>query len=455
MRIKLKILLSIIIASLVLIISFAIYKYFGINTFRREEKVKIAILGIDGAGWNIMQPLIKKNKLPYIQNMMARGAYGDLATFKPVKSIVVWTSIATGKSMAKHGIVDWTKLSGPLKKEILITGHHRKTKAFWNIFSDMNKSTGVVNWWATWPPDKVNGFIVSERFSRLTRNFDLFEEADYTYPPQLLLELKELLRGHKHLKQEMREQNLLIYSKKTREKAFMPNQQYMSLFASHSYGYIQDKIAKEAGLYLVKKEQPDIFGIIIRLIDTTSHFSWRFIDHPYLQELYNKSVIKGEKLTPEEISLLDEKFSRVLEPYYVYIDNLIKDFIEALDEQTVVFIVSDHGFCFEPFSYRHYLTSSPPPGIIIVAGPPIRSGITLQGANIYDILPTALYLAGLPVGKDMDGKVLIQAINKRFLKKHPIEYIPTYDTTRSLQPIKSSPLDNEIMKELKSLGYIK
>lgn len=454
MRIKFKILLSIVIASLILIIPFAIYKYFGRNRFRREDKVKIAILGIDGAGWNIMRPLIKKNKLPHIQDIMAKGAYGDLTTFKPVKSIVVWTSIATGKNMAKHGIVDWTKLSGPLKKKILTTGNQRKTKAFWNIFSDMDRSVGVVNWWATWPPDKVKGFIVSDRFSRLTRNPDLIEETDYTYPPQLLLELKSLLRNHKHLKQEMRQQNLLVYSKKKREKAFMPTQNYMSLFASHSYSYLQDKIAKEAALYLLSKKQPDFFGIILRLIDTTSHFSWRFIDHSYLQQLYNKSVIRGEELTPEEITLMDEKFSQVLEPYYIYIDNLIGDFFEVLDEETVVFIISDHGFCFEPFSYLHYHASSPPPGIIIVVGPHIRSGITLQWANIYDILPTALYLDGLPVGKDMDGKVLIQAINKRFLKKHPIEYISTYDTTRSLQPLKSSPLDSEIMKELKSLGYI-
>jgi predicted AlkP superfamily phosphohydrolase/phosphomutase len=455
MSAKFKILLSIIIVSFLLIISFVIYKYYGINKFSKDDKVKIAILGIDGAGWNMMQPLIKKNKLPHIQSMMARGAYGYLETFKPVKSIVVWTSIATGKKMAKHGIVDWTMFSRPLKQKYLTTGHQRKTKAFWNIISDMDRSVGVVNWWATWPPDKVKGFIVSERFSRLTKNPDLIEESDFTYPPQLILELKSLLRSKKHIKREMRQQNMLVYSKRNREKAFMPTQNFMSLFATHSYAYLQDKIAKDAAIYLLSKEQPDFFGIVIRLIDTTSHFSWHLIDRSYLKQLYDKSVIRKEELTPEEITVLDEKFSQVLEPYYIYIDNLIGDFLKVLDEQTIVFIVSDHGFCFEPFSYRHYWASSPPAGIIIVAGPNISSGITLHGATIYDILPTALYLSDLPVGKDMDGKVIIQAINKRFLKRHPVEYIPTYDTARSLQPLRKSPIDSEIMKELKSLGYIK
>lgn len=454
MKIRYKIAFSLILISLIIVIFFVLYRFSGLNSLRNKERIKIAILGIDGASWNIMQPLIKKEKLPNIQSLIERGAEGYLATFKPVKSIVVWTSIATGKSMAKHGIVDWTKLSSPLKAKILATGNQRKTKAFWNIFSDMDRSVAVVNWWATWPPDKVKGFIVSERFSRLVRNLDLLEESDYTYPPQLLLELKGLLRNHKHIEQEMRQQNLLVFSKNTREKAFMPTQNYMSLFASHAYGYLQDKIAKEAGLYLLKKGQADFFGIIIRLIDTTSHFSWRFINHDYLQQLYNKSVIREEKLTSEEISLLDEQFSQVLEPYYIYIDHLIGDFLEVLDERTIAVVVSDHGFCFEPFSYRHYLASSPPPGIIIIAGPHIRSGITIKDANIYDILPTALYLAGLPIGKDMDGKVLIQAIEENFLENHPIEYIPTYDTERSLQPIKASTLDKEIMKELKSLGYI-
>src|SRR5207253_10752899 len=49
-------------------------------------------------------------------------------------------------------------------KMIPVSGNERITKAFWNILSDYGARVGVVNWWVTWPPDKVNGYMVSDRY---------------------------------------------------------------------------------------------------------------------------------------------------------------------------------------------------------------------------------------------------------------------------------------------------
>jgi predicted AlkP superfamily pyrophosphatase or phosphodiesterase len=77
--------------------------------FKKEDTShypRVVILGLDGIGWNFLNPLLKEGKLPHFQSLIDEGSCGTLQTITPTKSSVIWTSIATGISMVKHGIVD-------------------------------------------------------------------------------------------------------------------------------------------------------------------------------------------------------------------------------------------------------------------------------------------------------------------------------------------------------------
>lgn len=63
-------------------------------------------------------------------------------------------------------------------------------------------------------------------------------------------------------------------------------------------------------------------------------------------------------------------------------------------------------------------------GIAMAYGPDIAAGQRLEPAHIYDITPTALYLSGLPVPQDMDGKIMTQIIDPSWLQKNPPQYTP-------------------------------
>ena len=97
-------------------------------------------------------------------------------------------------------------------------------------------------------------------------------------------------------------------------------------------------------------------------------------------------------------------------------------------------------------------------GVIIVAGKNIKTDVNITGASVLDITPTILYLLGLPVAKDMDGKVLVQAIDPSYLQRSPIRYIESYDQEEKtpLKPEKpmSTPYDEQLLERLRSLGYI-
>ena len=112
---------------------------------------------------------------------------------------------------------------------------------------------------------------------------------------------------------------------------------------------------------------------------------------------------------------MDQAYARVLESVYIHEDKRLGRLLERAGPETVVIVVSDHGFQFRPYGFYHYGLDTgggtlAPPGVIFLWGGPIRAGARLQSPTVFDVTPTLLYLLGLPVGKDMDGRVLTEAI---------------------------------------------
>ncbi len=102
------------------------------------------------------------------------------------------------------------------------------------------------------------------------------------------------------------------------------------------------------------------------------------------------------------------------------------------------------------FSGHHIFA---PPGILAIYGKNIKGGVGIKNAHIYDVVPTILAMIGLPVGKDMDGKVLTDI----FAKIPEIKYIETYEEEREYRERSKFPKVESyemMMEKLRSLGYI-
>jgi predicted AlkP superfamily phosphohydrolase/phosphomutase len=94
-------------------------------------------------------------------------------------------------------------------------------------------------------------------------------------------------------------------------------------------------------------------------------------------------------------------------------------------------------------------------GILLAFGAPIRHGVWLEGAQIVDVAPTALHLAGLPVPQDMDGRVLLETLRPEFADPASIRYGPPAAYSDAPAGDAMSPEEEEIVKEhLRSLGYV-
>ncbi len=112
---------------------------------------RVVVLGLDAGTWNAALPLIEAGDLPAMKRMMETGAYGYLATYGHQFTPMVWASMATGKTVAKHGVRHFGNVSGDWK-----------AAPIWSVVSDAGMKVAVVNWVCTWPPFEVNGAFVSK-----------------------------------------------------------------------------------------------------------------------------------------------------------------------------------------------------------------------------------------------------------------------------------------------------
>jgi predicted AlkP superfamily phosphohydrolase/phosphomutase len=439
---------KIIILISVLVILFA--AVFLVQKLRTKIPDPVVILGLDGADWNIINPLIKKGKLPNLDQLIKEGSSGVLETIRPTKSPVIWTSIATGKTMLKHGVLDWVYIKEN-NIQIPYSGDDIRVKPFWKILSEKKFKTGVINWFCTFPAGVVNGYLISDRFRVSIDRY--LEEDSVTYPP----EIKDLvypkvvkIKNKKYLK-IMHEEGIEDYWLQSKNLDLKNSEYWDKKTKFFRRYFVQDKSIENIALFLLENIQVDIFAVYFRLIDATSHFASIFLDEDLKKRWRKENRKYGEPL-PETEKLLHQNMASIMEPVYTYMDNIVGRIANKVGKKATFILISDHGFNFSSHGYSHYRTKKLAHGIIIVKGPDIKEGHKLKNPHIYDISPTLLHFFSMPVAEDMDGKVLLDA----FKRRRKVRKIPTYETGKEIKKEKKrKALDKEMLEDLKSLGYIR
>jgi arylsulfatase A-like enzyme len=92
-------------------------------------------------------------------------------------------------------------------------------------------------------------------------------------------------------------------------------------------------------------------------------------------------------------------------------------------------------------------------GILIAAGPDIDPKANLAEIDVHDITPTLLFGLGLPVAEDFDGEAYPQLFREEFRRRHPMRKIKSWGV-RKADSAKASKADDQLLDDLRSLGYI-
>ncbi len=146
---------------------------------------RVWIIGLDGVPWTLLQPWIDQGHLPTLARLQAGGASGGLRSSIQFLTAVAWTTFLTGLNPGKHGIFDFARRIPGTYKQELTNASLRSGRSLWRILSDSGRRVGVVNVPMTFPPEPVNGFLIS---GLDTPGLD----SAYTYPPELKSEVNDV-----------------------------------------------------------------------------------------------------------------------------------------------------------------------------------------------------------------------------------------------------------------------
>lgn len=420
----------------------------------RDTGQRILVVGLDGADWQIADPLIARGKLPHLARLRERGAWGNVKALTPILSPLLWTSVATGVRADRHGILDFLIRDPSTGTTFPVSSRFRRVRALWNLFSEQGRTSDVVAWWATWPAEPINGHLVSDRVAYSLFDFELPTDEGATYPSDYMDQIRPLLIGDDAVSYDEVARFVDVthdeFSRarqrieRDRRAAYREPLNHLTKVIASTRSY------HGVALNLLKNHRADLTLVYYQGIDEVGHRFMHFMP----------PAMPG--IDPDDV----RRLGPALERFYEYQDELLGELIEAVGPETTILVVADHGFlngADRPRGQTADIEGQPgrwhrPYGMFVLAGPRIRS-TRLDTTSLLDIAPTLLHLAGLPVPDDGQGRVVEEAFDDAFLEEFPVRTVPTYEITpfRVAAAPRSATLsaaEAEIVENLRSLGYV-
>ncbi|MFC7071583.1 alkaline phosphatase family protein [Halovenus rubra] len=260
------------------------------------------VLGLDGATWDIIRPLIESGDLPHIEQVCSTGHTGTLeSTFPPITA-PAWLSMATGQNPGKTGVFYFLnrKSSDSFDFETLSSEKFRG-QSFWDVLSAHDSSVGIFNYPMLYPPYEIDGFMVSGLGS---------ETGDaITYPKSLAGELDNVTGEYQ-------------------VKVPYADPKYQGRPGELKSDLLDIIEKRETAIeYLLTEKDPDHFFGIISATDWAQHYFWRYVDEDHPQ--YDP----------------DTDYDDVLTRIWKRVDKAVGTVADlAREENATLLLVSDHGF---------------------------------------------------------------------------------------------------------------
>ena len=278
----------------------------------KNKSPEIVILGIDGGTWDLILPWVEQGRLPNFSFLLKEGTWGALQSTIPPVTAPAWTSFLTGKNPGQHGLYNFFELNPDTYGIEYSCAASRKAKTIWRILSDQGKRVGVVNVPMTYPPEEVNGYMISGMDTP-------DEDSSFIYPPALK---EDIWRDVGKIQMDIH------------HLGYMTNDGKRELVLKEFIEQEQNRL--KLILYLMEKEPVDVFMVVFNAVDQVQHHFWHYMDpaHPHFDA-------KGAK-----------KFGEAIFSIYQCIDEIIGQLLKKISAQTTVVLMSDHGF--GPTSHRNF-----------------------------------------------------------------------------------------------------
>ena len=368
-----------------------------------KPKPRVVVIGVNGMEMDVLRPLILQGKMPNLSSVIKRGAYGKLRTVSAPNCPRVYSTLFTSTTPEEHGV------TGFIVGGVTANTNMLKEEPIWSILSKSHITVGMANVPATFPVMPVNGYMISGMLTRgkncedgvlCAPKLSEVEGGSAVYPASLKPELIKNV-GDYYVDCER-----------------MPSAEELQ---GHESEVINAWLKK---VDLIRAQQTQLFSYLLEnhptqftwlaqsCEDRTGH--WLYPIAPYNAGYNPKVNAVREDAFPNQ---------------YIAFDKVLGVVLQHIDENTYLFIVSDHGIKplreFEdtdPHMHMDHEKTTPViakhdfadgdevPGAFFAMGPNIKHDLRLMGleASVYDIAPTILSLYGIAEPTQMHGHVLTQ-----------------------------------------------
>jgi tetratricopeptide (TPR) repeat protein len=408
-----------------------------------DSRTRVAIFGVDAGDWRIIDPLIAAGRLPTFARLKEVGAIGVLKSDPPLLSPIIWTTIATGREPEDHGVLDFM-MDLPEGGQAPVSGAARRVKAFWEIWSKAGRTVAVTGWWATWPADPVRGVLVSDRIATPHLRNVPRPDAGMVFPSERWGEVARSIVepdaiGYAELARliplTQREFDAALGEERASSARL-----YRNPIAHFRAALAATRTYRRVSTDLARSVKPDLWAVYYELTDTVCH-------------LFIRDKARGQQ---------------AIASAYGEIDAALADAARALAPDTVLVVISDHGFQAPDAAIREDpadLTTGAtawhrPYGIAAVTTAGALAG-TLPALPVsplgtitpLDVLPSLLARAGLPVATDMPGR-LVQGL--AFTSRTTVSRVPTYGAHEGIEgsPSVDASVAKVEIERLRALGYV-
>ncbi|HYL45206.1 MAG TPA: alkaline phosphatase family protein [Ktedonobacteraceae bacterium] len=265
-----------------------------------SRRKRVLVIGLDCAPPELVFDQWR-DELPNFKRVMDDGVWGKLESCIPAITVPAWSSMMSSKDPGTLGFYGFRNRGDySYEKNTLANSNSVKTDRVWDVLSRAGKKVITVGVPQTYPPKPVNGIQVGCFLSPSTKNY----ERPYTYPASAMKEIEETVG----------EYLVDVPNFRTEDKEYLLRQIYT----------MTEKRFKLVKKWIAEKDW-DFFMFVEMGTDRIHHGLWKYHDPTHHKYEVNP------------------KLNQSIYDYYRYIDGEIGQILDLVDEDTTVFIVSDHG----------------------------------------------------------------------------------------------------------------
>jgi len=390
---------------------------------QRPPRRNLLVVGLEGASWGLLTTYASEGAMPVVERLLREGAAGPLASLAPYDRAALWTTAATGKRPLKHGVVSsrrWETPGGTLRLLPVLPGSpipgggrsragasSRRSLTFWEILASRGHEAAVLGWPASSPAREGLVLWASDLF------FDGDAGPDTALPAAAAARAR-LFRVPPEAVDRPLARSLVPHGLAADEARLDPLR-----------GAARDLTVAGAALAALPGGPLNASALVLSGL----------VEAGALSGAAENSRYWGLSFPEKEA----EARAAALRAYYRFLDDLLGEILEREGRERTICLFAPVGWGPPPtleaislFLRGRRPAASPDAardGFVLFAGAGVRSGVRLTSANVLDLAPTLLVLAGEPLARDMDGRVLAEVFDERFTESASVPIVTTFEAS--------------------------